>query len=84
MILLYKGYDELPGKLQKQQSISLDLYQERLPEATVLITSRPSATQFLCCQFKKNIDQHIEILGFTKADVHSYVDKEKYVDLWEN
>ena len=74
VLLLYEGFDELPGKLQMQQSIFLDiLYQECLPEATVLITSRPSATEFLCRQFKKNIDQHIEILGFTKADVHSYV-----------
>ena len=74
VLLLYEGFDELPGKLQMQQSIFLDiLYQECLPEATVLITSRPSATEFLCRKFKKNIDQHIEILGFTKADVHSYV-----------
>ena len=74
VLLLYEGYDELPGKLQTQQSIFLDiLYQECLPEATVLITSRPSATQFLCRQFKKSMDQHIEILGFTKADVHTYV-----------
>ena len=74
VLLLYEGYDELPGKLQMQQSIFLDiLYQECLPEATVLITSRPSATEFLCRKFKKNMDQHIEILGFTKADIHSYV-----------
>ena len=74
VLLLYEGYDELPGKLQTQKSIFLEiLYQQCLPEATVLITSRPSATQFLCHKFKKNIDQHIEILGFTKADVHSYI-----------
>ena len=74
VLLLYEGYDELPGKLQTQESIFLEiLYQECLPEATVLITSRPSATQFLCRQFKKSIDQHIEILGFTKDDVYTYV-----------
>ena len=74
VLLLYEGYDELPGKLQTQESIFLEiLYQECLPEATVLITSRPSATQFLCRQFRKIMDQHIEILGFTKADVLSYV-----------
>ena len=74
VLLLYEGYDELPWKLQTQQSIFLDiLHQECLPEATVLITSRPSATQFLCRQFKKSMDQHIEILGFTKANVHTYI-----------
>ena len=74
VLLLYEGYDELPRKLQTQESIFLDiLYQECLPGATVLITSRPSATQFLRDKFKENFDQHIEILGFTKADVHSYL-----------
>ena len=74
VLLLYEGYDELPRKLQTQESIFLDiLYQECLPGATVLITSRPSATQFLRDMFKENVDQHIEILGFTKADVLSYL-----------
>ena len=74
VLLLYEGYDELPGKLQTRKSIFLEiLQQECLPDATILITSRPSATQFLRGKFKKSIDQHIEILGFTKADVQSYV-----------
>ena len=74
VLLLYEGFDELPGKLQTQGSIFLDiLYQECLPAANVLITSRPSATEFLQDNLKENIDQHIEILGFTKQDVQSYI-----------
>ena len=74
VLLLYEGFDELPGKLRTQESVFLEiLHQECLPDATILITSRPSATQFLHDKFKKSIDQHIEILGFTKADVQSYV-----------
>ena len=74
VLLLFEGFDELPRKLQTEESIFLDiLCRRKLPKATVLITSRPSATKFLHSIFKANIDQHIEILGFTTADVQSYV-----------
>ena len=74
VLLLYEGYDELPRKLQEQQSIFLDvLHKEYLPHATILITSRPSATAYLRGEFRKQISQHIEILGFTKHDITSYV-----------
>ena len=74
VLLLYEGYDELPRKLQEQQSIFLDvLHKNYLPHATILITSRPSATEYLRWEFKQQISQHIEILGFTKDDILSYV-----------
>ena len=74
VLLLYEGYDELPRKLQDQQSIFLDvLHKNCLPRATILITSRPSATEYLRWEFKKHISQHIEILGFTKDDIIFYV-----------
>ena len=74
VLLLYEGYDQLPRKLQEQQSIFLDvLHRNSLPHATILITSRPSATGYLRWEFNKQISQHIEILGFTKDDVVSYV-----------
>ena len=74
VLLLYEGYDELPRKLQEEQSIFLDvLHKNALPHATILITSRPSATGYLHLEFKEEISQHIEILGFTKDDIVSYV-----------
>ena len=74
VLLLYEGYDELPRRLQEQQSILLDvLHKEYLPHATILITSRPSATGYLHWEFRNQISQHIEILGFTKDDIISYV-----------
>ena len=74
VLLLYEGFDELPGKMQTQESVFLEiLYREYLPEVTVLITSRPYATEFLQEKFKEQISQHIEILGFTKADVQSFI-----------
>ena len=74
VLLLYEGYDELPRELQKQQSIFWDILRKNnLPRATILITSRPSATEYLCWEIKKQISQHIEILGFTKDDITTYV-----------
>ena len=74
VLLLFEGYDELPRKLQTQQSIFLDiLHRDFLPHATILITSRPTATKFLHWKFEREISQHIEILGFTKDDIVSYV-----------
>ena len=74
VLLLFEGYDELPRKLQTQQSIFLDiLHKDFLPQSTILITSRPTATKFLHWKFESEISQHIEILGFTKDDIVSYV-----------
>ena len=74
VLLLYEGYDELPKRLRIQQSIFLDVLRKRsLPNATILITSRPSATESLHWEFREQISQHIEILGFTKDDIISYV-----------
>ena len=74
VLLLFEGYDELPRKLQTQQSIFLDiLHKDFLPHATILITSRPTATEFLHWKFKSEISQHIEILGFAQDDIVSYV-----------
>ena len=73
-VLLFEGYDELPSNLQTQQSIFLDiLHKDYLPHATILVTSRPLATKFLLWKFRLQISQHIEIIGFTKDDIVSYV-----------
>ena len=74
VLLLFEGYDELPRNLQTRKSIFLNiLHKDFLPHATILITSRQSATKFLLRKFKSQISQHIEILGFTKHDIASYV-----------
>ena len=75
VILLFEGYDELPEELRIENSIFIDIITGReLPEATVLITSRPWASEFLHRECKSRISQHIEILGFTKANIQSYLE----------
>jgi len=75
VLLLFEGYDELPEKLRTESSVFLDVITGRqLPEATVLITSRPWASEFLHRECNRHISQHIEILGFTKANIQSYLE----------
>ena len=75
VLLLFEGYDELPEELRNESSVFLDVITgKELPEATVLITSRPWASEFLHKECKENISQHIEILGFTKDNIQSYLE----------
>ena len=75
VFLLFEGYDELPEKLRTKSSVFLDVITGReLPEATVLITSRPWASAFLHRECKRHISQHIEVLGFTKDNIQSYLE----------
>ena len=75
VLLLFEGYDELPDKWRTEDSILLDVITgKELPEATVLITSRPWASEFLHLKCKRYISQHIEILGFTKDNIQSYLE----------
>ena len=76
-LLLFEGYDELPAQLQRdEESILLKVISGNcLPEATVLVTSRHSASGLLLEKYKKRISQHIEILGFTKENVQTYINE---------
>ena len=75
VLLLFEGYDELPEEIRTKNSIFLDVITgEELPEATVLITSRPWASEFLHLKCKRHISQHIKILGFTKDNIQSYLE----------
>ena len=81
VLLVFEGYDELPEKLRTENSIFLDVItQKQLPEATVLVTSRPWASGFLHREQKGHVSQHIEILGFTKANVQSYLESATVTD----
>ena len=74
VLLLFEGYDELPVKLRTSNSIFLDVIKgQELPTATVLITSRPSASGPLYEECRDFIAQHVEILGFTDENIQSYL-----------
>ena len=73
-LILLEGLDELPQHLLTQPSIFTRLLAGKdLPGATILVTSRPSATAQLWKKWKQRITKHIEILGFTEANITAYV-----------
>ena len=74
LLLLLEGFDELPTDLRTEQSLFMRIITGlELPEATVMITSRPSASGILLATYRNDISQHIEIIGFTPEDVQCYV-----------
>ena len=71
VLIILDGFDELPDDQRTKGSMYIDLIkrEELLPEATVLITSRPSVSAYL---MKYPIDRRLEILGFTEARIQDY------------
>ena len=75
VFLLFEGYDELPKKLCTKRSVILDVItRKKLPEATVLITSHPWATELLHRKHKEHLSHHFKIMGFTKDSIHLYLE----------
>ena len=75
VLLLLEGYDELPEAMRTENSIFLDIISGReLSDATVIVTSRPWASEFLHRECKRHIIDLIEIVGFTKANIHSFLE----------
>ena len=71
---LLEGYDELSEHHRTDGSIlNRLLIGKCLPRATIMVTSRPLASNSLCCEFRKSIDQHLEVVGFNDDDIKSYV-----------
>ena len=72
--IILEGFDELPSTCRTESSVFLRLINgELLPHATVLVTSRPWATQDLHKECSHRIFQHIEILGFKGKQIEEYV-----------
>ena len=73
-LILLEGLDELPQYLLTKHSIFTRLLAGTdLPNATILVTSRPAATVHLWKKWKERITRHIEVLGFTEENINAYV-----------
>ena len=76
VLLVLEGYDELTEDQRTEGSIlNKLLIGDYLPKATIMVTSRPLASDSLCPEFRESVDQHIEVLGFNDEDIKSYVEK---------
>ena len=73
VLLVLDGFDELPPILRKLESVFMRIINGlALPNATLIITSRPSASWFLLTFARVQITKHIEILGFLPAQITEY------------
>ena len=73
MLVICDGFDELPQEQRQEGSIYIELIKGRvLPEATVIVTSRPSVSADLWSQCQRYIDRHLEVLGFTRDNINEY------------
>lgn len=75
VLLLLDGFDELSSDKRSSSSLLLELITGKLlPQASIMVTSRPWAIQDLVqIEPRLPVSQHIEIVGFTKEDVAEYI-----------
>ena len=74
VLLVLDGWDELPVELRGKDSFFLDLLQGQvLPDAAVLVTSRPHASEIIVTECGDCVFQHIQIAGFTEDNVQAFV-----------
>ena len=68
-LLVLDGFDHLPQPLQKQSLVLQLLQGTLLPNASIVLTSRPAASANLLSTYKIRFDRRVEILGFTDEDI---------------
>ena len=74
LLLFFDGYDELSGSQHNEFLVIHKILKNKLlSKATVVVTSRPTATVKLPTQFKQRLQQYIKIAGFTETDILSYI-----------
>ena len=69
LCIVFDGFDEFPTSLQKSSFIVNIINGRVLPEAIVVVTSRPTATVSLHDQ----VDRRIDILGLPKEERDKYI-----------
>ena len=72
-LIILEGLDELPAHLMQSSIFTHLLSGQELPYATILITSRPSATVHLWKNWRHRVTRHIEVLGFTQENITQYM-----------
>ena len=76
VLFVFDGFDEFPAELRKLlQSPVMKILQGKLPDATILLTTRPSAIahlQHLMNSGPYVTTKHIEIVGFAEKEIIKY------------
>ena len=74
MLLVFDGFDEFPAELRKKSLVADVISGSYLPKATVLVTSRPSATAKLLSVCQARVGKHIEVVGFSDKEIQEYAE----------
>ncbi len=69
-LLVLDGFDEVPADLRESMFVTQVISRQCLPQATVLVTSRPSARVDLLSLCTP--DKHVEVIGFTRELIEQY------------
>ena len=74
VLIVCDGFDELPRR-QQVNSFYVRLFSgELLPAATVIVTTRPSASNVFKKVIHQNIDRELEIIGFTETGIMEFAE----------
>lgn len=72
VLLILEGWDELSPQLRGSMSFFFDIIEaNKLPDASVLVTSRPTVTSEL---YDYMDERHIEVLGFSPDQIKEYIE----------
>ena len=75
MLIVCDGFDELTREQRQEGSVYIDLLKGRLlPEATIIVTSRPSVSADLWRLCQHYIHRHLEVIGFTKEGIKRFAE----------
>ena len=74
LLLILEGFDEAPASKRTMDSVFVRLFRgQELPKATVILTTRPSASGELRRFCEGNNSRRIEIVGFGKKEIDEYI-----------
>ena len=74
VLIILEGFDEAPASKRTMDSIFVRLFiGQELPKATVILTTRPSASSELHELCKGKHSRRIEIVGFGKKEIIEYI-----------
>ena len=75
VLFIFDGFDEFPAEL-REKSLVMDIIKDPkyLPRATVLVTSRPSASADFQPLLQASSSKHIEVVGFNESYIHKYAE----------
>ena len=75
LLLVLDGFDEVSYHFHEKSVIKSLLCRQLLPECTIILTTRPSASHILRSVCQPLVGKHIEIIGFTEEERMKYINK---------